>query len=162
VGVGNGKAATPVTLSDSNLDQPGDGDGSYSLDEQIGFILRQAYQRHCVIFTGAFGDVLTPTQWAVIAKLAEIGRCSQNLLGRQTAMDVATVKGVIERLVRNGYVATDADLSDRRRLIVSLTEVGRALYERKVASAAEVSGETLLPLKANERAMLLRLLKRLR
>jgi MarR family transcriptional regulator, lower aerobic nicotinate degradation pathway regulator len=151
-----------VTLSDSNLDKPLADQGDYILDEQIGFILRQTYQRHCVIFSAAFGDDLTPTQWAVIAKLAEVGNCSQNRLGRQTAMDVATIKGVIERLIKHGYVMTDADLLDRRRLVVSLTPAGRALYEKKVAIATEVSEETLEPLKGNERALLLRLLKRLR
>jgi len=30
--------------------------------------------------------------------LTETGPCSQNLLGRLTAMDVATIKGVIDRL----------------------------------------------------------------
>ena len=151
-----------MTLSDSNLDTPLVEGGDYILDEQIGFILRQTYQRHCVIFSAAFGDELTPTQWAVIAKLGEIGRCSQNLLGRQTAMDVATIKGVIERLARHDYVQTVVDPSDRRRLVVSLTAAGLALYDSKVAVAAAVSGETLEPLTGSERDTLLKLLKRLR
>jgi MarR family transcriptional regulator, lower aerobic nicotinate degradation pathway regulator len=151
-----------VTLSDGNLDKARADRRDYILDEQIGFILRQAYQRHCVVFTAAFGDELTPTQWAVIAKLSEVGSCSQNHLGRQTAMDVATVKGVIERLARQGYVQTDADTSDRRRLLVSLTAAGHALYKKKVGAATEVSDQTMLPLKTSERAMLLKLLKRLR
>ena len=45
-------------------------------------------------------------QWAALAKLAEVGECSQNLLGRLVAMDVATIKGVVERLVRRGFAAT--------------------------------------------------------
>jgi DNA-binding MarR family transcriptional regulator len=63
---------------------------SYILDEQIGFILRQVWQRHATIFSREIGINLTPTQWAALAKLTETGPCSQNQLGRLTAMDVAT------------------------------------------------------------------------
>lgn len=137
-------------------------DGPYVLDDQVGFILRQAYQRHAAIFAERFGDDLTPTQWAAVSKLAEIGDCSQNLLGRYTAMDVATIKGVVERLARRGYVRTQADPEDRRRLMVSLSEAGRTLCEERQALAFRVTAETLAPLKPQEQATLLRLLMRLR
>src|SRR5260370_39430441 len=71
---------------------------AYVLEEQIGFILRQVWQRHTTIFAREIGINLTPTQWAALAKLAETGPCSQNQLGRLTAMDVATLKPVIHRL----------------------------------------------------------------
>ena len=54
----------------------------YVLDEQVGFILRQVWQRHSSIFTRDIGTNLTPTQWAALSKLAETGPCSQNQLGR--------------------------------------------------------------------------------
>src|SRR3954467_7619767 len=75
---------------------------SYILDEQIGFILRQVWQRHATIFAKEIGINLTAAQWAALAKLTETGPCSQNLLGRLTAMDVATIKGVIDRLTARG------------------------------------------------------------
>src|SRR5205823_14874284 len=94
----------------------------YILDEQIGFILRQVSQRHAVIFARDIGIDLTPTQWAALAKLQETGRCSQNQLGRLTAMDVATIKGVIDRLTARGLTETSSDPEDGRRLLVSLTK----------------------------------------
>ena len=135
---------------------------SYALDEQIGFILRQAYQRHAVLFSERFGEDFTPMQWAVVAKLAETGECSQNMLGRQTAMDVATIKGVVERLMRRNLIETRPDHDDRRRLVVSLTDEGRAAYERWAGPAAGVSEETLAPLAPDDRQTLLRLLMQLR
>jgi len=66
----------------------------YELDRQVGFLLRQVSQRHGTIFAEGIGSDLTPTQWAALAKLHEIGPCSQNLLGRLTAMDGATVTHV--------------------------------------------------------------------
>lgn len=134
----------------------------YKLDDQIGFILRQVYQRHAVLFSDGLGEDLTPMQWAVLAKLAELGTSSQNLLGRLTAMDVATIKGVVERLSRRGLIETRPDAEDRRRLVVSLSPAGQALYEQLVARAAEVSHLTLAPLSEAEQATLRALLDKLR
>jgi len=135
---------------------------AYVLDEQVGFILRQVYQRHAALFAERFGDDLTPTQWAVIAKLAEVGDCSQNLLGRLTAMDVATIKGVVERLARRGLVETKPDVEDRRRLTLSLSAAGKDMFEAKAGNAAAISEETLAPLAPADREALLRLLPQLR
>ncbi len=85
----------------------------YILDEQIGFILRQVWQRHATIFARDIGINLTPTQWAALAKLTETGPCSQNQLGRLTAMDVATIKGVIDRLTARGLTETSPDPDGR-------------------------------------------------
>ena len=134
----------------------------YVLDEQIGFILRQVSQRHATIFARDIGAELTPTQWAALAKLAEAGPCSQNQLGRLTAMDVATIKGVIDRLTARGLTETSADPEDGRRLRVSLTRVGQQLAEKVAANALAISKETLAPLDPRERELLVELLEKLR
>ena len=116
---------------------------SYILDEQIGFILRQVWQRHATIFAREIGINLTPTQWAALAKLTETGPCSQNLLGRLTAMDVATIKGVIDRLTARGLTETSPDPEDGRRLLVSLTRAGQQLAEKAAPNAlAIIAGDT--------------------
>ena len=135
---------------------------SYVLDEQIGFILRQVWQRHATIFAREIGINLTPTQWAALAKLTETGPCSQNLLGRLTAMDVATIKGVIDRLTARGLTETSPDPEDGRRLLVSLTRAGQQLAEKAAPNALAITKETLAPLDAKEREMLLELLNKLR
>ncbi len=135
---------------------------AYVLDEQIGFILRQVSQRHAMIFARDIGADLTPTQWAALAKLAETGPCSQNQLGRLTAMDVATIKGVIDRLTTRGLTETSADPADGRRLRVSLTRAGQQLAERLAANALAVSRETLAPLDPQQRETLVALLSKLR
>jgi MarR family transcriptional regulator, lower aerobic nicotinate degradation pathway regulator len=134
----------------------------YVLEEQIGFILRQVWQRHAAIFAAGIGANLTPTQWAALAKLAETGPCSQNQLGRLTAMDVATIKGVIDRLSARGLTETSADPQDGRRLKVSLTRTGRELAEKVASNALAITRQTLAPLDASEREMLTALLSKLR
>jgi DNA-binding MarR family transcriptional regulator len=135
---------------------------SYILDEQIGFILRQVWQRHATIFARDIGINLTPTQWAALAKLNETGPCSQNQLGRLTAMDVATIKGVIDRLTARGLTETSSDPEDGRRLLVSLTRAGQQLAEKAAPAALAISKETLAPLDAKERETLMGLLGKLR
>lgn len=135
---------------------------SYVLDEQIGFILRQVWQRHTAIFAKDIGINLTPTQWAALSKLAETGPRSQNQLGRLTAMDVATIKGVIDRLTARGLTETSPDPEDGRRLLVSLTRAGQQLAEKIAPNALAISKETLAPLDPRERETLVTLLNKLR
>jgi MarR family transcriptional regulator, lower aerobic nicotinate degradation pathway regulator len=134
---------------------------AYLLDEQVGFILRQAQQRHTNIFAALMIEELTPTQWAALAKLKECGPCSQNLLGRQTAMDASTIKGVIDRLTKRGITTTTADASDGRRLLVALTPLGDAIYARAKPKAERITAATLESLSGAERQTLVGLLRRL-
>ncbi|MTI02946.1 MarR family winged helix-turn-helix transcriptional regulator, partial [Roseibium sp. RKSG952] len=80
-----------------------DSDDSYLLDSQVGYLLRLANQRHASIFQSHTLEGLTPTQFAALVRIAELGKCSQNRLGRLAAMDVATIKGVVDRLKQKGF-----------------------------------------------------------
>ena len=132
----------------------------YKLDEQVGFMLRKASQRHLAIFAEHIAD-LTPTQFAALAKLYELGRVSQNQLGRNTAMDAATIKGVVDRLRKRGLVKTTPDLQDRRRLFVEPTGLGCETFENHVASAHHITERTLETLSPKERQRFLELLEKL-
>ena len=78
--------------------------GLYVLDEQAGFQLRVAMQRHTSIFTARMIEGLTQTQFAALAKLHEVGSCSQNHLGRLIYLDAATIKSVVDRLGARGFI----------------------------------------------------------
>lgn len=134
---------------------------AYIVDQHIGFILRQVSQRHTAIFAASMDADLTVTQWSLLAKLLEIGPCSQNRLGRLAGMDAPTTKGVIDRLGARGLIETGEDPEDGRRLRVRLTRSGRTLAKRSIAPAEAVSAETLAPLTAAEQRVLLGLLRRL-
>ena len=133
---------------------------NYVLDDQIGYVLRRVTQRHLALFSEAIPQVTT-TQFAVLARLAEQGPQSQNHLGRAVAMDAATIKGVVDRLVREGLVETYDNPEDRRRLTVALTSAGRALFQETVETALDVSKQTLAALNPVESEQLMALLARL-
>jgi DNA-binding MarR family transcriptional regulator len=147
-------------LNESNKD-PNNGSRPYVLDEQIGFLLRQLVQRHLVIFMDQMVGNLTPTQFAALAKLYERGPCSQNRLGRQTAMDAATIKGVIDRLTKQGLTEVKSESEDARLLTVALTKKGRKMVEAAIPRAFQISERTLKPLSQKKRTRLLGLLKEL-
>ena len=133
---------------------------SYVLERQVGFVMRRAVQRHIAIFSALIPD-LTPTQFAALAKLCELGQASQNELGRLTSMDVATIKGVVDRLRARQLVTAEAQESDKRRLTLSPTRKGRAIYKKYEPQAAKVTRQTLAPLNPEEQERLMQLLERL-
>ena len=134
---------------------------TYVLEDQIGFLLRKAYQRNSATFLSLVPGNLATTQFSVMRRIAVDGPMSQNLLGRSVAMDGATTKGVVDRLVKRGLLATRRDPNDRRRHQLSLTPEGEALIAEAVAAAAQVTADTLAPLSSGEQDTLLRLLSRI-
>ena len=135
--------------------------GRYVMEDQVGFLMRVAMQRHTSIFTSRMVGDLTQTQFAALAKLAEVGTCSQNHLGRLIYLDAATIKGVVDRLRIRRLVTLDGDPTDRRRSMISLTRAGRRVAEKAVAVAHRITAETLIPLKRPEQRQVVRLLKKL-
>ena len=135
--------------------------GRYVLDEQVGFLLRVAMQRHTAIFTSRMIEGLTQTQFAALAKLYEVGPCSQNHLGRLIYLDAATIKGVVDRISARGLVTTLNDPKDRRRRAVALTDRGRQLTEAAMLVAAGITAATLAPLTEDEQRVVVKLLHKL-
>ncbi|MGF7161187.1 DNA-binding MarR family transcriptional regulator [Rhodoligotrophos appendicifer] len=135
---------------------------AYRLEDQVGFVIRRVHQRATGIFNEVMAEFgVTPTQLAALAKLHDVGSVSQNELGRLTAMDPATIAGVVSRLVKRGFVVASADASDGRLLILELTPEGHQAILAMKAVGADVSLRTLEPLTATESQMLLTLLRKL-
>ena len=134
----------------------------YSVQMQVGFLLRRAHQRHAAIFQDGMATLdLTPTQFTALIKIVELGRVTQNHLGRLAAMDPATIQGVVRRLIGRALVQRVPDPMDRRTAVLLPTSAGLALASHAVRSARRVTEATLAPLAFDERTELLALLRRL-
>ena len=138
----------------------------YTVESQVGFLLRRAYQRQTAIWQACMAEgvgekELTPRQFTALVKVVTNGRVTQNQLGRMAAMDPATIQGVVRRLVARGLVARALDPMDRRTAVLTPTEAGHALAGRGVAHARRASEVTLAPLDPAERRTLLGLLARM-
>lgn len=133
---------------------------AYRLEDQVGFKLRLANQRHLEIFNRQMPDI-TPTQFAVLAKLRDEVKISQNQLGRLVGMDAATTKGVVDRLRKKGLVQSTPSETDMRRLDISLTQAGQDFAAQAVQTAFAISAETVSNLTPREVERLLALLDKL-
>ncbi len=136
--------------------------GEFLVEDHIGFLLRRAHQRHVSLFLEIAGSHgLTPTQFAALFKAVELGKVTQNLLGRLTAMDPATIQGVVRRLTARGLLCRAVDPMDRRTAVLAPTEEGIALIARAVACARRAHDAALAPLNAPEQTQLMALLRKL-
>jgi DNA-binding MarR family transcriptional regulator len=132
------------------------------LDEQVAHLLRRAHQRASSLFLGVLGEhQLTPTQFFAMARLHERGQLSQNRLGRLSAMDPATIQGVIRRLEERGFIQRTPDVNDRRRMVLTLTAAGAELVDKLLGHAEGVSEAILEPLDDQERTVFVTMLKRI-
>jgi len=139
-----------------------DAANGYELDAQIGFVLRRAHQRHVAIFAECLSDyALTPQQFSALAKIRETGGVSQNRLGRLTAMDPATILGVVQRLVQRGLIERAPDPVDPRSTRLTLTAAGTELIVEAIPHAMEATDRTLAALTPGQRRDLVALLAKL-
>ncbi|WP_428031459.1 MarR family winged helix-turn-helix transcriptional regulator [Ancylobacter sp.] len=150
-----------MTTGDRHLPENAGRESAWRIEGQVGFLLRIASQRNTALFAARMIEGLTPPQFATLAKLREIGPCSQNRLGRQVYLDAATIKGVVNRLQARGLIVTAADALDRRRLAVDLSERGRAVTDAAITVAKEIAQAMLDPLTPTEREQVIRLLRKL-
>ncbi len=134
----------------------------YALEDQIGHLLRRANQRHTSIFFESLSDQkLTPTQFAALVKIGDEKEVSQNRLGRLTAMDPATILGVVKRLGDRKLIAAHPDPNDGRRSLWRLSSRGERLLTEVLPIATRITRHTLAPLSRGEQSTLLGLLRKL-
>lgn len=138
------------------------GMNGFVLDEQVGHLIRRAHQRASATLMSVLADhKFTPTQFFAMARLRERGQLSQNRLGRLTAMDPATIQGVIRRLSDRGYIDRLSDPSDRRRMVLRLTQSGHETIDNLLEGIDAVSRDILAPLAPHEQEQFRNLLKRI-
>src|SRR6267154_1076353 len=101
---------------------------AYRLEDQVGFLLRRAYQRASANLVERIGPHdLTAPQFATLARLYERGPLSQNLLGRLVAMEPANIRAVVLRLQKRRLVMPRRAPDDGRLPLVSLPPSGMSL-----------------------------------
>lgn len=135
---------------------------AYVFSDQIGFLLRRAYQRHLAIFQANASDSeLTSVQFSTLCALRDNGPQSQGELVKATGVDQATIRGIIERLKARRLVTLAKDSVDGRKVIVSLTNAGTDILARMIPRAAEITELTFGSLNPGERMALVYTLRQM-
>jgi len=134
----------------------------YRLEDQVGYWLRRAYQRHMAIFATVMADLdLTSIQFSSLVKLRDMKAVTQTELGRLIGIDKATISGVVSRLEKRGLLQFRLDPLDRRSRIIALTAVGETLLSQALQRIEQVGEDTLAPINDAERAALRETLRKL-
>ena len=104
----------------------------------------QAYQRSTQAFDDAVGRALgvNPTDLRALDWLVD-GPKSAGELRVGTGLSAAATTDLIDRLTQKGFVRRIADPSDRRRVLVEMTEEGAARVGRFYTPLVEDGGELL-------------------
>lgn len=138
------------------------GHQDYDVTTQVGYLLRRAYQRHTALFQEKIPDSqLTAGQFVTLCAVRDLGECSLNDIVKRTAIDQATIRGVVDRLVSRELVTTTSHQQDARKRVVSLTSTGVLLLQEMVPHARHVTERTFGTFNPGEREALLFLLKKM-
>lgn len=137
-------------------------ENGYHVTDQVGHLLRKAYQRHLSIFqTNASDPDLTSVQFVTLCALHDLGPSSQVELVKATSVDQATIRGIVERLKARGLIDLSKDEADGRKVVISLRPKGEALLQEMYPQAYVISEKTMSRLNAAERVALLYLLRKI-
>lgn len=135
---------------------------SYFFDQQIGHLLRRAYQRHTALFQHFIPDSqLTAAQFVVLCFVRDYPSCSLVEIVKATVIDQATVRGVVDRLKQRHLLEVKLDAQDRRKVVINLTPIGSALVAEMEPFAKQITESTYGSLTHAERVALDFLLKKM-
>jgi DNA-binding MarR family transcriptional regulator len=98
---------------------------------------------------------LTADQFVLLTALADGGGVTQKELARRASSDPNTTSEMLGRLQRRGLVVRQRHAADRRALLVSLTEAGRAAQRRAMEGVAAFCAALAALVPADEAATLL-------
>ena len=135
---------------------------SYFFNQQVGHLLRRAYQRHTALFQQFIPDSqLTAAQFVVLCYVRDYPSCSLVEIVKATVIDQATVRGVVERLKQRALLDVQMDEQDRRKVVINLTPMGTKLVTEMEPFAKEITESTYGALTQAERVALDFLLKKM-
>lgn len=72
---------------------------------------------------------ITSAQMIMLASIHDYGKCKLKTLANERDISPPTATGLIDRLVKAGYVKRHQDSSDRRAVMISLTKKGEMVVE---------------------------------
>lgn len=149
-------------MSNVPLDSPGPSDSAYEFSDQIGHLLRRAYQRHTAHFQQFIPDSqLTAAQFVALCSIRDHAGSSLVEIAKRTVIDQVTIRGVIDRLKQRGLITVEVNSTDRRKSVICLTAEGLRLVDEMVPFAFQITENTYGRLNVAERVALNFLLKKM-
>lgn len=104
---------------------------------------------------------LTGPQLVVLQYISAVKKISVGEVARNVSLSQGTVTGILERLEKRGLVARQRSSSDKRRVLVHITESGKKLLHRAPPVLQENFLKKFSKLQDWEKTMILSALQRL-
>lgn len=111
-----------------------------------GHLLRRNHQRSQDIFSKLVGEDVTRQQIALLIALSERPGASQNELVGATGIDKSTLKEMLGRMIKRGWVSRERDPRDSRAWTMHVTPDGAALLAERIGRVVDAQREILAPL----------------
>ena len=100
-------------------------------EESTGFLVAQAYRKIVhLLFQRLKEYDITPEQWSVLYKIAQMEGINQKEIALRTAKDQPTITRILDALIKKGWIDKRMSRTDRRAYLVYVTELGRTVVER--------------------------------
>ncbi|SOY70174.1 MarR family winged helix-turn-helix transcriptional regulator [Cupriavidus taiwanensis] len=116
------------------------------LDHQLCFALYSSSLAMTKLYKPLLSELgLTYPQYLVMLVLWETETLSVSELGNRLALDSGTLTPLLKRLAATGLVTRTRDAADERRVLVSLTEAGRALRQHATGIPEQMLCATQCP-----------------
>lgn len=131
-----------------------------SYKENIVFLIAKAHQRAQAVLKGhlqVFG--LTPMQCLFMESLWDEDGLSVGEIGRNIALDTATLAGILDRMVTAGWVRRETDPDDGRVARVYLTDKARGAIGELATSIELTNNELLSNFSLEEKLLFKRFLR---
>ena len=93
---------------------------------------------------------VTQTQFLVLSAVRAYARCTMSTLARTLHVSMPTVSGIVDRLVRAGYLHRIPQSEDRRQVVVELTQKGQHFFQQFEAVVRRRWEEVLVSLEPEE------------
>lgn len=139
-----------------------DSEKRYGLHGSMGYLVnRLAGSMHAAFDRRAEALDVTAAQWAVLIALFNDDAATPGELTRFVGVDGAAITRLLDRLEAKGLVAREPHASDRRAVMIRLTDAGRRLTPQIVAISREENERFLEALNMEEREQFLTLLHQL-
>ena len=104
---------------------------------------------------------LSRTEFIALFLINKVGECTMSSLAEGVSVPMSTATGIVDRLVRHGYVSRGRSEEDRRVVTVSLTQKGLEFIQRYNNQLQKFLEKVISSLTAEETGQLMHLLHKI-
>ena len=104
---------------------------------------------------------ITSAQMIMLASIHDYGKCKLKILAKERGICPPTATGLIDRLVKAGYVRREPDHVDRRAVMISLTKKGERIVGNFLSTVRNRWKNILIHLTPQEQRQYLNILKKI-